>query len=218
KTPTAMAVGRLLAAAAQRPFFLTRGYGGSLAGPVRVDPARHRAGDVGDEPLLLAALAPTVVARDRRAGAAAARESGASVIVMDDGFQNPSLRKDLAIVVLDAARGLGNGRVLPAGPLRAALAAQLARAHALLVLGEGAGAAAVMTAAAARGLPVFHGRLTPDAASVKAMAGKQVLAFAGIGNPQKFFATLTQAGIDVAVKRSFPDHHRYSAADAAALR
>lgn len=136
KTPTALAVGELLQAAGATPFFLSRGYGGSLAGPVRVEPARHTAAMVGDEPLLLARLAPTVVARDRVLGANFARARGASVVVMDDGFQNPSLTKNLSILVVDGTRGIGNGRVFPAGPLRAPLQAQLARAHAILVIGE----------------------------------------------------------------------------------
>src|SRR5262245_12302991 len=144
KTPTALALGRLLQDAGERPVFLTRGYGGRLAGPVRVDPARHAARDVGDEPLLLARLADTIVARDRIAGAERARQDGATVVVMDDGFQNPSLAKHLALVVVDGARAIGNAGVFPAGPLRAPLAAQFARAHALIVVGEPGGAAAVV--------------------------------------------------------------------------
>jgi len=136
KTPTALAVARLLIAAGKRPYFLTRGYGGELAGPVLVDTTVHRAYDVGDEPLLLAGVAPTVVAADRVAGAEAIRAAGADVIVMDDGFQNPSLAKDLSILVVDGRRGLGNGKVFPAGPLRAPLDAQLDRAQAILIIRE----------------------------------------------------------------------------------
>jgi tetraacyldisaccharide 4'-kinase len=217
KTPTAMAVARLLMADGARPFFLTRGYGGQLAGPVRVDPARHGASDVGDEALLLARVAPVIVARDRVAGANMGREAGASVIVMDDGFQNPSLVKELSLLVVDARRGIGNGCVFPAGPLRAPLDAQLGRAQGLVVIGKGTGVAVLVDLARARGLAIFAGRLETDPAAIAALSGRKVLAFAGIGDPEKFFATLGAAGIDVPVRRSFADHHRYTPAEAAAL-
>lgn len=207
KTPAAIALAELLRAAGRRPFLLSRGYGGRLAGPLQVDPAVHRAGDVGDEPLLLARAAPTIVSRDRIAGAELARTAGADVIVMDDGFQNPALAKDLSVVVVDGRRGVGNGRVFPAGPLRAPLGAQLDRADALLIVGEPSPGG--MTLAGRRTLPVFHGRLEPDAAALAALKDRQVLAFAGIGDPEKFFATLTAAGIAVGARVSYPDHHRY---------
>src|ERR1043166_3627192 len=217
KTPAALALARLLMDAGERPFLLSRGYGGRLSGPVRVATEHHRADDVGDEPLLLARGAPTIVARDRVAGARVARTAGASVIVLDDGFQNPSLAKDLSILVVDAGRGVGNGQVFPAGPLRAPLTAQLDRAQAVLIIGDGATAAPVATAAEERGLTLFYGRLVPDAETVAALKGTRVLAFAGIGHPEKFFATLSDAGIEVAVRRGFPDHHRFTAPEAAAL-
>jgi tetraacyldisaccharide 4'-kinase len=207
----------MLAAAGERPAFLSRGYGGRLAGPVLVDPARHDSRDVGDEPLLLARAAPTIVARARVAGAAMAVIAGSGVVVMDDGFQNPSLAKDCSILVVDGQRGIGNGRIIPAGPLRAPLAAQLARAHALVVIGTILGASDVVAAARARDIPVFTARLVPDAGFIAALGGGRVLAFAGIGDPKKFFWTLTDAGIAVAAVRSFPDHHRYSAAEAEEL-
>jgi tetraacyldisaccharide 4'-kinase len=213
KTPTAIAIARTLIAAGEKPVFLTRGYGGRLAGPMMVERG-HTAAQVGDEPLLLARVAPTIKAEDRAAGARFAREHGASVIVMDDGFQNPSLAKDFSLLVVDA-RGVGNGMVLPAGPLRAPLAPQLDRASALLVVGDGASAIEQM--ARQKGLPVFHARLEPDSEAVDALAGKKFLAFAGIGTPEKFFATLAATGIDAPVQRSFGDHHRYTVTEARAL-
>jgi tetraacyldisaccharide 4'-kinase len=217
KTPAALAVARLLLAAHERPFFLSRGYGGRLPGPVRVNPTIHSAAEVGDEPLMLARLAPTIVARDRVAGASVARRGGASVIVMDDGFQNPSLAKDLAILLVDGRRGVGNGRVIPAGPLRAPLEAQMARAHGLVIVGPPDGAAAVAQIASEHGVAVFHGRLEPDRDFLATLARRKVLAFAGIGDPGKFFATLDEAGVAVAARASFADHHRYTAAQARAL-
>ncbi len=213
KTPAALLVAQLLHAAHERPFFLSRGYGGRLAGPLRVNPALHHAVDVGDEPILLARLAPTIVARDRVGGAAFARSAGASVIVMDDGFQNPSLAKDLALVLVDGRRGIGNGRVVPAGPLRAPLEVQLDRAQALIVVGATDGAAPVIKRAERRQIPLFHGRLEPDRAVVNAIGRRKVLAFAGIADPEKFFATLTSAGIEIANRAGFPDHHRFSSAE-----
>ena len=214
KTPAALTVARILLAAHRRPFFLSRGYGGRLRGPVTVNPKFHRAADVGDEPLLLARLAPTIVARDRVAGAEAARFGGASVIVMDDGFQNPSLQKDLAILLVDSRRGIGNGQIFPAGPLRAPLGAQLARAHALVTVGAGDGAAIVERDARRRRLPIFHGRIAPDPETVAALAGRKVLAFAGIADPGKFFTTVEQAGIVIGARQEFADHHCYTAAEA----
>ena len=185
---------------------------------MRVDRAIHGAADVGDEPLLLAELAPTIVARDRLAGARAAQRDGADAIVMDDGFQNPSLAKDLAILVVDGRRAIGNGRVFPAGPLRAPLEAQLARAHSVLVVGTPAeGAASVLAIARRHGAAIFHGSLEPDHANLDALGGRCVLAFAGIADPEKLYATLQEAGVSVAERASFPDHHRYTAADARAL-
>jgi tetraacyldisaccharide 4'-kinase len=217
KTPTALAVARILLAAHTRPFFLSRGYGGRLSGPVLVNPSDHGAADVGDEPLLLARLAPTIIARDRLAGAETARANGASVIVMDDGFQNPSLKKDLAIIVVDGRRGIGNRHMIPAGPLRAPLRAQLKRAHVLLVVGPTDGATAIMKLAVRRRLALFRGRLEPDRQTLAALSGRKVLAFAGIADPEKFFTTLTDAGIVVAERRSFADHHPYTAIEARML-
>lgn len=217
KTPTALAVAKILLEEGDRPFFLSRGYGGRLSGPIQVDLVQHNAGDVGDEPLLLARLAPTIVAHDRVAGAAAARAAGATVIVMDDGFQNPALHKDVSLVVVDARRGIGNRRVFPAGPLRAPLERQLARASGILLLGDGEAGVELIAEADSRKIPVFHGRFVPDPSAVASLAGQKVLAFAGIGDPQKFFTTLKAAGIDAPVTQEFPDHHRYTPADCAVL-
>jgi tetraacyldisaccharide 4'-kinase len=214
KTPAALAVAQLLHAAHERPFFLSRGYGGRLAGPVRVNPAIHRAADVGDEPLLLTRLAPTIVARDRVAGAKLAQFAGASVIVMDDGLQNSSLAKTLAVLLVDGRRGIGNGHIIPAGPLRAPLGMQLDRVQAIILVGPPQGAAKVLDRAKLRGVAVFHGRFEPDHGVVAAIGKRKVLAFAGIGDPEKFFATLGEAGIAVAERAGFPDHHPYTAADA----
>jgi tetraacyldisaccharide 4'-kinase len=217
KTPLAIWLARALAETGATPALLSRGYGGRLTGPVRVDPASHTAADVGDEPLLLAREAATIIARDRVAGARATVDAGASVIVMDDGLQNPALAKDVTIAVVDGARGIGNGRVFPAGPLRAPLAAQMPHVHALMVIGDAAGAREVIDAASARGARVFYATLEPDRTALASLRAHKVLAFAGIGHPEKFFATLKSAGVDAAACKAFPDHHRYSARDAAAL-
>lgn len=205
KTPTALALAALLRAGGARPAFLTRGYGGCLAGPVAVDPARHRADDTGDEPLLLARAAPTILARDRPAGARLCVEGGADCIVMDDGLQNPSLAKTLSLAVVDAGAGLGNGRTFPAGPLRVPLERQWPHVHGLVLIGTGAKGEEMAEAAARRGLPVHRARLIPGAD----LAGRRVLAFAGIGRPAKFFASLREAGADLVDTRAFPDHHPY---------
>ena len=217
KTPAALALGHLLLNARERVFFLSRGYGGRLRGPLRVAASSHTAAEVGDEPLILARLAPTIVARDRLAGAQLARREGASVIVMDDGFQNPALAKDLAMLLLDGRRGIGTGGVIPAGPLRAGLDAQISKAQALIVVGSEPPAGSVMALAHGRGLAIFHARLVPDRATLAALGRRAVLAFAGIADPDKFFATLAEAGVNVAERTGFADHHPYTGKDAAAL-
>lgn len=216
KTPTAIAVARMLQVQGERPVFLSRGYGGTLAGPVQVDPGGHPAAEVGDEPILLARSAATTVAHDRVAGAAAAVAAGGSIIVMDDGFQNPSLAKDFSVLVLDARRGVGNGRVIPAGPLRAPLGVQLARAQALILVG-GEPTDDIRREARVHGIPVFAARLVPEPEFVANLGRGRVLAFAGIGDPEKFFSTLRETSATVVATRSFDDHYRYSAADAQSL-
>jgi tetraacyldisaccharide 4'-kinase len=204
KTPVALALARMLADAGRNPHFLTRGYRGREAGPLRVDPDRHDARAVGDEPLLLAAVAPTWVARDRAAGARAAAEAGAGCIVMDDGHQNPSLAKDLSLVVVDGGYGFGNGRVIPAGPLREPVAAGMARADAVVLIGDDATGAARYFA----GKKVLRARIVPEAAGVR-FAGKNVVAFCGIGRPEKFFETLKSLGARLAEEMPYPDHHAF---------
>jgi tetraacyldisaccharide 4'-kinase len=217
KTPAALALARLLGELGERPAFLTRGYGGRLAGPVRVDPLGHGPADVGDEPLLLARAAPTIVSRNRPAGARACAEAGATAIVMDDGLQNPSLRKDLAVAVVDGAAGVGNGRCVPAGPLRAPLAAQWPVIDAVVVMSDGAPGEEIAAQAADRGKQVFRARLEPDAGAAARIRGAQVLAFAGIGRPGKFFRTLESCGAMLGRARAFPDHHPYRGPEIAAL-
>jgi tetraacyldisaccharide 4'-kinase len=217
KTPAVIMLARMLAEAGERPFCLSRGYGGSEAGPKLVDGNADSAARVGDEALLLARAAPTVLARDRVAGVAFAQTQGANVAVLDDGLQNPSVVKDFTLAVIDARRGVGNALVFPAGPLRAPLDAQLGQTNALLVVGEGNAADGIASRLRAQSRPVFHARLVPDQAAVSGLGGQKVLAFAGIGDPEKFFATAAAAGIIVARRRAFPDHHQYTPQDASEL-
>jgi len=210
KTPTVLALAKLLGELGETPVVLSRGYGGQLRGPVRVDPGRHAASDVGDEPLMLAGHLPVVVSRKRADGVPLARSRGATVILMDDGFQSPAIVKDASLIVIDSERGLGNGQVFPAGPLRAPLRPQLARTDALIIVGDGAAAAAVAAEIAGQGKPVLRAHLKPDEAQAASLRGKRVLAFAGIGDPTRFFNTLRASGIDVASQRAFADHHPYS--------
>lgn len=217
KTPTVLAFVKLLRELGETPVVLSRGYGGELHGPIKVDPERHIAADVGDEPLMLARTVAVVVARDRIEGVALARSQNASVILMDDGFQNPAITKDASLIVIDGARGLGNACIFPAGPLRAPLTPQLDRTDALVIVGDGSAADAVATAVAARGKPVMKAQVRADAASVAALSGKRVLAFAGIGDPARFFRTLRANGVDVVRERTFADHHPFSESEIEAL-
>ncbi|MGI4953581.1 MAG: tetraacyldisaccharide 4'-kinase [Janthinobacterium lividum] len=187
---------------------LSRGYGGTARGPLLVDPACATAGLVGDEPLLLAGVAPTWVGRDRAASARQAVEAGAAALVMDDGLQNPGLVQDAALLVIDGAVGFGNGRVLPAGPLREPVARAALRCRAAVLIGEDRRHARAHLPA---GLPVLRARLVAD----RDLGGRRVLAFAGIARPGKFFATLRQSGAEILETISFPDHHPFSQADLA---
>ncbi|HEY4276360.1 MAG TPA: tetraacyldisaccharide 4'-kinase [Rhizomicrobium sp.] len=208
KTPVALAIGARVQAKGKRIFFLTRGYGGSEAGPLRVT-AQNTVQQVGDEALLLAAVAPTIVARDRAAGAALAVAEGAEVIVMDDGHQNFGLTKDLSLVVVDGEAGFGNGLMIPAGPLREPVAQGLSRADAVIVMNG-----RVPDLAAYRG-PVLQARL---AVSGDMFARQRVFAFAGIGRPEKFVTSLKEAGAVVTGSRFFPDHHPFQPGEIDALK
>ena len=214
KTPTVLALAALLAEESIHPHILSRGYGGSERGPLRVDPDRHDARRVGDEALLLARAAPTWLCRDRLAGAAAARSAGAPLVLMDDGMQTPGLLKDLCIAVVDGGAGLGNGRVLPAGPLREPLATGLRRAHAVVLVGDDRRGA--LAALGRHDLPVIEADLVPGE-EVRALRERPLVAFAGIGRPEKFFKTLEDAGCAVIARHAFGDHHRYRLGEITAI-
>ena len=220
KTPTAIAVALLLKSLSERPAFLTRGYGGKSKGPVLVGTGQTAA-EVGDEPLLLAAHAPTVVSVDRAAGAKLiesldASVADASVIVMDDGFQNRQLVKDFSLIVADSGVGIGNGLVMPAGPLRAPLESQIPRVDALLLIGEGDKAAPLVTAFEAQGKPVLRARMAARG-DTRWLGVLPVIGFAGIANPKKFYSSLSAHGARLIDTMSFADHHRYTPRQAAFL-
>lgn len=207
KTPVAMAVIDRLIAMRASPVALSRGYGGSLEGPIAVEPD-HLASEVGDEPKLLARHAPAIIAKDRAAGARACIEAGAGVIVMDDGFQNPSVAKDLSIAVVDSESGFGNGRVFPAGPMRESAKDGLARADAVVLMGRG---------------PFDPGHPNTLRANLRAplasiFDGRRVVAFAGIGRPEKFFQSLEKAGAEIAAVFSYPDHYAFDDNDIERMR
>jgi tetraacyldisaccharide 4'-kinase len=203
KTPIVRALGDWLKTRGVTPHVISRGYGGCLAGPVHVDRSVHSAADVGDEPWMLARSLPVWVGRDRAATAAAAVAFGAPALLLDDAHQNPAVAKDLSLVVVDAATGLGNGHVIPAGPLREPAATGLARADAIILMGQGDPHLPPHTA------PVFRAVL--EATSVPPSG--PVVAFCGIGRPAKFEETLRALGADIAAFAPFPDHHAYSEGD-----
>lgn len=206
KTPTTIFLAERLLRKSIKCHIVSKGYGGNIEGPVLVDPMAHKAEEVGDEPLLLSAFAPTWVSKNRAAGVRAAEEAGAEAILLDDGFQNPSVAKDLSIIVVDAAKGFGNGLCLPAGPLREPVEEGLSRADILLSIGP-ADAQADFSALWGSQISVPHirGRLEPLKMGLD-WSGQRVLAFAGIGNPEKFFATLRGEGADLAKTVALADH------------
>ncbi|WP_184431196.1 tetraacyldisaccharide 4'-kinase [Roseospira goensis] len=189
---------------------LSRGHGGRARGPLRVDPHGHDAATVGDEPLMLARDGlPVWIARDRAAGGRAAVAAGAGAVVMDDGFQNPALVQDLSLVVVDGARGFGNGRLIPAGPLREPVPVGLGRAGAVVIMGRDTARVARRVPAH---VPTLGARLVPGP-RVRRLAGQPVVAFAGIGDPDKVFRMLHDVGCRVLATHPFADHHPYQGAD-----
>jgi len=215
KTPFAIELAYRLKEEGFKPGFLLRGYGGRAKGPLLVAPDVQTAVEVGDEALLLAQHGPTIVSANRPAGAALAEEQPIDVLLMDDGFQNPALAKDLSLVLVDCTVGFGNGRCLPAGPLRAPAQKQILKTDCLILVGEGDAAEAATHLAGRKALPILHAHLKPQ--PDPELDGRKLYAFAGIGRPQKFFASLKELGYLVKKTRAFADHHLYSEADIRAL-
>lgn len=217
KTPLALLVARLVSDEGREPWFLSRGYGGRMPGPVRVDAAVHGSVDVSDEPLLLARRAPTVVSRDRRKGAQfiEATAPANTVIIMDDGLQNPSLAKNLTLAVVSGDRGFGNGRVIPAGPLRAPLAAQIGLANAILVTGQASQSSHALrhSLRTLTQVPLLSAKTHASEGAVR-LRGRRVVAYAGIVNPERFFSMLESLGATMVERRAFADHHAFSESEA----
>jgi tetraacyldisaccharide 4'-kinase len=210
KTPVALDLAKRLQAKGRNVHFLSRGYGGHEKGPLRVDPKNHGFARVGDEPLLLAAHAPTWVSHERRAGCLAAAKAGADIIIMDDGFQNPYVAKDFSIIVIDGGYGFGNAKLIPAGPLRETIASGLARAQAVVVIGEDR--TGCMDLVSRHGHSPLCARLDTESFP-EDISGKPVVAFTGIGRPDKFFETVSGLGCIIEAQISFADHHPFSRAD-----
>ena len=208
KTPTAIALAGSVLSRGFNLGFLSRGYGGRVSTATLVDTGKHNASDVGDEPLLLAEIAPTVVSADRIGGAKQLIEHGCNFIIMDDGFQNPKLLKDYCLIVVDARRGIGNGFVMPAGPLRARLKDQIGKADSILAIGTGNGADSIIRDTARSARPVYTGNLVVR--NKPQWKGKWILPFAGIADPEKFYTSLREVGADIAQISSFGDHHYFT--------
>jgi tetraacyldisaccharide 4'-kinase len=217
KTPAALALGRMLIANGRRVAFLSRGYGGAeRVEPLMVDADAHNPAIVGDEPLLLSRIAPCWVGTDRLRSAKSAVEAGANALILDDGLQNPALVKDLAFAVVDGETGFGNGLCVPAGPLRAPVSTQLPFVGGLIVLGD-EDAALSAIAGSAPGKPLIRASLEPDALAAAPLIGREVVAFAGIARPEKFYATLRRIGARIVMTRDFADHHPYTPREIEAL-
>ena len=221
KTPTALSICHILKSYNKSVHFISRGYKGSLNGPTLVDLSSHTAIEVGDEPLLLSKIAPTWVGANREAGIRLAHKMGAEIIIMDDGFQNPSIKKDLSIVVVDGEVGFGNGLLIPAGPLREGITAGLSRANAVVIIGEDrlnlkATLSNILNYSSRKPIKIFTAQLEPDA-NTGSLRNKKLLAFTGIGRPEKFFNTLIKMGCNIIGKRDFADHHQYTKSEISKL-
>ncbi len=215
KTPTAIAFAKAVKERGLHPGIVSRGYGGNYKGLHIVDPSADSARHVGDEPLLLARHAPVALCPDRLKSALELHQRGCDFIIMDDGFQSARLHTDFSLLVVDSTRGIGNGKVIPAGPLRAPLTDQMRKTDAVLRIGKGAEADFVVRQASRAGRAVYEAQLQPSSSAD--VAGNRWLAFAGIGNPSKFFASVQQAGGEVAEGKTFPDHYSYQPDDIAKL-
>jgi tetraacyldisaccharide 4'-kinase len=211
KTPVTLAVAAALAARGSKPFIVSRGYGGSEKGPYRVDPERDSSARVGDEPLMMARSFPVIVSHERARGGKLAEAQGANVILLDDALQNPDLAKDFTLGVVDGGFGFGNGSCVPAGPLRAPLAPMLAMADATLILGPDVAGARGNLA----GKPCFSASMQVRSGLKSALRGQRVLAFCGIGRPEKFGETLRECGAEIAGLLAYGDHHPFTEEDAA---
>ena len=210
KTPTAISIAEFFIQRNINIHFLSRGYGKTLDGPIRVDPTQHTAIDVGDEPLLLAKTAPTWVSADRRAGAELAISAGATTLIMDDGFQNASIYKDISILVIDGEVGFGNGRIFPAGPLRENIENGIKKSNAVFIIGNDIKSLGKsIKSLQESNLKILHGQLIPELNDIS-LKGERVVAFAGIGRPEKFFRTVRSLGCIISDTTKFNDHHNYT--------
>jgi len=208
KTPVVLSLVEMLKKEEFNPHVLSRGYGGEEIGPLQVSPGRDTAQDVGDEPLLLVQKAPTWISSDRPLGAQAAMESGANIVVMDDGFQNPIIYKDFSIIVIDGAVGFGNQELMPAGPLREPISSGLKRANAVVIIGEDKTNVIAQIEEEHANVEILRANIEVCKNCIE-VKDKKFVAFAGLGRPEKFKNTLLKQGADVIEWRSFPDHHYY---------